>query len=375
MDFEYALLQSLQILSEQSLAAMHSSALIKILALAVTAAHAHPADLLAERNRLAASLRQQAERQRLVKRATSRQYDNSDPYSNWPSYSQLPLDPSYPTRAAWGVWGVDDVNGALNHITNSTILSARSEIQLGETFNLNLPLEEPTIPINPSRKPLQHLFQPALGYTDDVVVMNTQISTQFDGLRHFPYSTNNSIDTYRWYNDLIPSYELVIGPAPTTVSGVQQAADKAIVARGVLLDFEGWAATKNLTHDMLHTNYSITATQLDEVASWQGMPADWAQPGDVLFIRTGWLAQYLSLDSYDQDILPYSKEGPSGGILAADETLEWLWEKRIAMVAADNPAFESTPFGQMIDGVPRSLHQVFIGGKHFSWLSFDQNGD
>lgn len=34
----------------------------------------------------------------------SRAFDASDPYANWPSYDQLPLDPSFPTKAAWGVW-------------------------------------------------------------------------------------------------------------------------------------------------------------------------------------------------------------------------------------------------------------------------------
>jgi hypothetical protein len=34
----------------------------------------------------------------------SRQFDAGDMYANWPSYDQLPLDPSYPTKAAWGVW-------------------------------------------------------------------------------------------------------------------------------------------------------------------------------------------------------------------------------------------------------------------------------
>jgi len=34
----------------------------------------------------------------------SRQFDGRDVYANWPSYDKLPLDPSYPTKAAWGVW-------------------------------------------------------------------------------------------------------------------------------------------------------------------------------------------------------------------------------------------------------------------------------
>jgi hypothetical protein len=50
-------------------------------------------------------------------------------------------------------------------------------------------------------------------------------------------------------------------------------------------------------------------------------------------------------------------------MLASDESLEWLWDKKLALVGADNPAFESLPFNKTISGVPRSLHQVFIGGE------------
>jgi hypothetical protein len=48
---------------------------------------------------------------------------------------------------------------------------------------------------------------------------------------------------------------------------------------------------------------------------------------------------------------------------ASDDSLAWLWEKKLALVGADNPAFESTPFDKTISGVPRSIHQVFIGGE------------
>ena len=88
----------------------------------------------------------------------SRKFDKRDLYANWPSYDELPLDPSYPTKAAWGVWGADDVQGALNHITNETILAAASEIKLGWAFNLNLDLNEFITPINNSTKASQPSF-------------------------------------------------------------------------------------------------------------------------------------------------------------------------------------------------------------------------
>ncbi|KAH8894168.1 putative cyclase [Thozetella sp. PMI_491] len=276
------------------------------------------------------------------------------------AYDQLPLDSTYPTKAAWGVWGADDEHGALNHITNQTVVDALSEVKLGLAIPINLQLDMPGPPPNPNRKPLTHLFQPGDGYTDDVVTMNTQVSTQYDGLRHFPYSTNNSIASYRWYNDLIASYDEVIGPAPTKVLGLQVAAQKGIAVRAVLLDWAGWMDSQNRTFDAFGS-VDITPEDLDAVAAWQGLSGNWSKPGDMLIIRTGWLRQYQTLNVTQDALLPLG-DGFSVGMEASDASAQWLWEKKLALVGADNPAFESLPMNKTIDGVPRSLHQIFIGG-------------
>lgn len=39
-----------------------------------------------------------------LKVVVSRAYDANDPYANWPTYGELPLNSSFPTKAAWGVW-------------------------------------------------------------------------------------------------------------------------------------------------------------------------------------------------------------------------------------------------------------------------------
>lgn len=292
-----------------------------------------------------------------------------DPYADWPTYEELPLKSSYPTKAAWGVWGEDDVFGALNHITEATILSAaQSEIRTGKAINLNLELDIPDPPVNPTRKPLSHLFQPEDGYTDDVLVMNTQISTQYDGLRHFPYSDDGNTSTYQFYNDLIPSYEEVIGPAPSKVLGIQMSAQKGIAGRGILLDYARWMDAQNRSIDAF-SSQSFSASDLDAVAESQGLADPWALPGDMLFVRTGWVRQYNALTREEQQVLPY---GPGNwiGMIANDDSASWLWEKKLALVGADNPAFESTPFNGTVDGTPRSLHQVFIGGWGQSIVEF-----
>jgi len=49
---------------------------------------------------------------------------------------------------------------------------------------LSLQLDRLHPPPNPHRQSLMHHFQPEEGYIDDVLTLNTQVSTQYDGLRH-----------------------------------------------------------------------------------------------------------------------------------------------------------------------------------------------
>ncbi|KAJ4303111.1 hypothetical protein N0V90_002002 [Kalmusia sp. IMI 367209] len=300
----------------------------------------------------------------------SRRIDADDLYTNWPSYTDLPLDASYPAKAAWGVWGADDVNGALNHITNATRKKAAEEIQTGQAFNLNLELSYMPLPINPERKPLVHLFQPGNGYTDDVITFNTQMSTQFDGLRHFAYQTDGNTSTYQYYNDLISDYKDVIGHDYTSVLGIQQAADKAIVARGVLLDYKAWMDSQNKTYDPF-TTWSVPASDLQKVAEWQGLPSNWTRPGDILVVRWGWIEAYSKLNETEKTIL-VTGPGDSVGMAANDSSAEWLWDQKFAVVGGDNPAFESTPLSEHIIGGREgmNLHQLFIAGWGQSILEF-----
>lgn len=111
-------------------------------------------------------------------------------------------------------------------------------------------------PITAERRPVVHLFQPGDLYTDDVITLNTQMSTQYDGLRHYPYSDANNnggtnTSTWQFYNDLIPDYEDIVGYNHTSILGIQQAAEKGIAARGVLLDWAAWKESRNESFEPL----------------------------------------------------------------------------------------------------------------------------
>ncbi|KAJ4467225.1 hypothetical protein J3R30DRAFT_3309519 [Lentinula aciculospora] len=283
-------------------------------------------------------------------------------YANWPTFDDLPLHPTFPTKAAWGVWGSDDEFGALNHITPDTIRAATAEIQYGVAINLNLELNIPNPPLNPNRPAIIHAFVPFPGYTDDVISLNTQASTQFDGLRHFPYSTNQSVDTYQFYNELITFDDIIAPGSPIKTLGIQNSAQKGIAGRGVLLDWAGWKESKNETYQSFEDEM-IKVSELDEVVMWQGLnPSNFTIPGDWIVVRTGFIKQYTALSTHDQEVLPFRDVSKSIGLEASEETLRWVWDKKISIIGGDNPTVESAPLGGIILGQNRSLHEIFISG-------------
>ncbi|THU92144.1 hypothetical protein K435DRAFT_726515 [Dendrothele bispora CBS 962.96] len=292
----------------------------------------------------------------------TRDFNVSDIYANWPSYDQLPLHPSFPTKAAWGVWGSEDELGALNHITPDTIKAALTEVQEGIAISLNLNLDVPHPPLIPTRTPLVHTFLAQEGFQDDIVTINTQISTQYDGLRHFPYSTNANVSTYQFYNNRV-TFEEIFAAEGVNNLGIQNAASKGIAGRGVLLDWAGWMESRNASFDTL-SDSSISVDDLDSVAEWQGLnSSSFTRPGDFLVVRTGFGKQYAALPLHEQMVAPFRENARFLGVETSEKTLAWIWEKKLALVGADNLGFETFPTRDaVINGVGRSLHEVFISG-------------
>lgn len=60
----------------------------------------------------------------------------------YPKFSELPLDPSHPPYSAWGLWGMDDELGTLNHLTPERTVIAAKEVKTGVRVGLNWKLEQ-----------------------------------------------------------------------------------------------------------------------------------------------------------------------------------------------------------------------------------------
>lgn len=268
-----------------------------------------------------------------------------------PTFENLPLRPEHPRASAWGLYGEDDELGTLNLLLPSLVRGAAKEIQLGQVVPLNLPLDCPVVPMNPRRQPCTHEIT-AKGYAnDDTIHMNTQGSSHWDGLRHYPYQDDDQ--NPRYYNEA--TQDDISGPGRNHKIGIQNMAQRGIVGRGVLLDYRSWAVERGTQYSPF-TSHAIQLSQLLEVARSQGVRF---QPGDILLIRTGWTERYNAMTPPEQIALAEREKRAFVGVEASREMIKWHWDRRFAAVASDTNAYEvwppTRPWGV-------SCHEVFLSG-------------
>jgi hypothetical protein len=240
-----------------------------------------------------------------------------------PSYAELPVRPDAPAGSSWGVWGDHDVFGTLNLLTAERARRAARSVRRGQWFALNLDLATPEPPMF-GRTAFRHEVTGEAGAVHDDVLhgWNTQQSSQWDGFRHFPHRTHG------YY-----------GGVPDVEHGIHHWAERGIVARAVLADVARW---RDRVGRPLHqgTGDPITADDLVGCLEDQGTPVE---IGDVLLVRTGWLAWYRALDADARaEVASHPAGAPQPG-LAGTDVPRLLWDLHIAALAADNGAVEVLP--------------------------------
>lgn len=243
----------------------------------------------------------------------------------------------------WGRWGADDERGTLNHLAPEDVRAAAAGVRLGERFELSMPLAK-NGPHHQGRKGVRvnpvHLMGVLPGdidlgdgvdVADDYVVMPLQAATQWDGLGHVGYDG-------RLYNDVPTSAISAIRGAER--NGIE-ATLPGFTGRGVLLDLPRLHGLNRLPAD-----HAVTPEELDACEEAQGVRV---RRGDAVLVRTGWLA--------------HGQEHGWDGWLEVEPGLtldcaEWLHEREVCNVAADNWGVEVAPFREA-DGV-LALHCVLI---------------
>ncbi|MGW8592865.1 cyclase family protein [Dietzia sp. NPDC055877] len=236
-------------------------------------------------------------------------------------------------KSNWGRWGTDDQLGALNLLTPERVLAALQLPKTGKSYSLAIPIQRSGVPNFEYRGIPQRLTminhedeamaranggEPGVGANEDQLIMPSHTSTHMDALCHV-YAENKIYNGFP--ADEVSPYS---GAAKCSIDKVG-----GITGRGVLIDV---AAAKGL--DKLEPGYVVTAADLREALEAQGVEL---QTGDLALVRTGWLEDYLVNQG---DMLPQ----PGIGLEAA----EYLAEKDVALVGADNAAIEPIPFDQNV---------------------------
>jgi kynurenine formamidase len=253
-----------------------------------------------------------------------------------PPFSSLPLDKSGPPGNAWGLYGTNDELGALNMLTPSTVKLAAQEIQIGDRISLDWYLNLPSHP-SFNRPPLKWTMKnkekedgTKRTVNDDHLGMNTQGSSQWDGLRHYGYQGAKKYYGGRTQQELETSD--VIGIDRVTSSG-------GITARGVILDYPRYLERCGKDPVFALQATSIKPEELRDMLRETGIET---REGDVLLLRTGFTRDYYKLEKKEREEFPH-KPPAFLGVESSLETLKWIWEKGFCAVASDAPSFEMAP--------------------------------
>ncbi len=271
-----------------------------------------------------------------------------------------------PPGSTWGDWGDDDELGRINLLTPEKVMQGVREVEAGISFCLSLPLDFPGgTALNQRRHPPVlsptedmrgnagtfynvHMSQMEEWgdaryvdvWTDDVVTLSLQYSTQWDSLAHVGAefdADGDGIEEAVYYNGYRAGADLV-GPEPDAAGdggrhrcfarhlGLEHMAYTGVQGRGVLID---------LAHHLGHDWRGVDLKTLEEI-----MAADHVvvEPGDMLVLHTGFATEVLN---WNREPDPVKIHTMCTYLDARDESLlQWISDSQISALVADNYAVE-----------------------------------
>jgi kynurenine formamidase len=239
-----------------------------------------------------------------------------------------PVTELVPKVSNWGRWGPDDEVGTPNTITPEKVVRAAGLVRTGRALSLAIPLDangpqsgranrfNPIRTMIASGSDVPADNPPAAAFADDVVTMPLQSAAHWDGLGHVFHDG-------QMYNGRPAA---MVSSNGAEKNGIQHLGAR-IVTRGILLDLPRHRGAAPALGE------AIEAEELQAVAGEAGLEIE---PGDALLIRTGAMTPFLERD----DWRGYA-DGDQAGL--SYRTVEWLRERDVAAVAADNYRLEVWP--------------------------------
>jgi hypothetical protein len=247
-----------------------------------------------------------------------------------PSYADLLRRTDAPPGSAWGVHGSVDDLGSIINLTPESVLRGVATVHRGVRFNLDYPINAFSPPLSPTRHLAQHhIFSrdPRVQRDDYLDSFYLQATSQIDGLRHQRHPDHG------FYN-FTGDDAIVEGRGPL---GIDAWARSGIVGRGVLADVARYREHQGspLDHDV---GEAFGVELIERTLDYQKVNLEF---GDVLLIRTGWAPVYLAATQAERVRL--AADLKVAGLVQSRQTLEWLWDSGISLIAADNVAIEVLP--------------------------------
>jgi kynurenine formamidase len=271
-----------------------------------------------------------------------------------------------PAGSTWGDWGDDDELGRINLVTSEKVLAGIREVETGITFCLSLPLDYPGgTALNQRRHPpavaptedmngapatfynvhmseMEDFGDPKYVdvWTDDVVTLSLQYSTQWDSLAHVGAefdADGDGIEEAVYYNGYRAGIDLV-GPRDDARGdggphrafarhlGLEHMAFHGVQGRGVLVD---------LAHHLGDDWKGVDRAMLEEIMAADGVVVE---PGDMLLLHTGFATRVLE---WERNPDPKKIHTMCSYLDARDASLlEWIADSKISALVADNYAVE-----------------------------------
>jgi kynurenine formamidase len=233
----------------------------------------------------------------------------------------------------WNRWGADDEVGALNFLDAASVLRGAACIRSGRVHTLGMPVASPDgDPVWPGRPTGRRFavqdkssYDAGLAaseggdeFADDILQISLHGTTHTDALGHV------------WYDDaLYNGY-----PAATTTGRLARAsvlplAERGIVGRAVLIDVARARGRVSLERD--------EPVELADVLAAAGDQGVAIEHGDILLLRTGWLAAYYEDPSAFRQA-PLAEPG----LVHSRALVDWFWEREIPALGTDTLGNELT---------------------------------
>jgi len=261
-----------------------------------------------------------------------------------PNFAELPVRDGAPAGSSWGVFGDNDEIGTLNFIGPEQVAAAAKLVTTGHVFPLNWDLSLPS-PAFFKRRSITHtVIERREGFVIDDYLDSfwPQASSQWDGLRHIA-------DEQGHYNGV--GFPEALDPGSGRL-GVEHWAQRGIAGRGVLVDIVAQLEAEGIELDP----FDFFPIRPDLIERTLNQARIRLMTGDILVFRTGWVEAYERLSGEEREAYAATERPGSPG-LHGDDIPPFLWDNRVAAVAADNPALEA---GRPRKGSDLSLHRALI---------------